>query len=340
MIMMNALNPSCPRCGYDQSGTVETWTDHCPVYGQCPECGTRFEWAVLLDPTRVDLPWLVEHTRGWWGLVRRTPGMVGRLVWPRWFWRPVGIHARIGLSWLGCWCVGTLLILHLLTGVGLVFAELQSLRLWYPPNVAVSANDRAQVLFDALAGPLLDADAKRSPRVVPMAPHGGNWQPPPPSLLSGLRSLSVSFGRVPMLFLAILAFSLMWVINLTVMPVTRRAAKLRAAHVVRAAIISVWVALLSVELERVAEACWAAWPGTAVGSVIRIVLPTLQVFAFVWTAVWWGSAARTAWSLPQARLTIVLTTLAGLLAAAALTLWVDMNRVLNWLGGIGLWSVW
>jgi hypothetical protein len=326
MIMMNALNPSCPRCGYDQSGTVETWTDRCPVYGQCPECGTRFEWAVLLDPTRVDLPWLVEHTRGWWGLVRRTPGMVGRLVWPRWFWRPVGIHARIRLWWLACWCVGTLLIVHLLTGVGLAFAELQSFGLWYPPNVAVSADDRAEVLFDAFAKPWLDAEVVR-------------WLPAQ-SLLSGVTSLSVSFERVPILLMAILAFSVMWVVNLTVMPVTRRAAKLRAAHVVRAAIISVWVALLSVELERVAEACWAAWPGTAVGSVIRIVLPTLQVFAFVWTAVWWGSAARTAWSLPQARLTIVLTTLAGLLAAAALTLWVDMNRVLNWLGGIGLWSMW
>lgn len=52
-------NPSCPRCGYDLRGTLETWKDACPLEGRCSECGLEFEWGRLF--VEGNLPWLFEH---------------------------------------------------------------------------------------------------------------------------------------------------------------------------------------------------------------------------------------------------------------------------------------
>src|SRR5438477_10336608 len=42
----------CPLCDYDLRGLIEP---------RCPECGYRFEWAELRDPTRRLHPYLFEH---------------------------------------------------------------------------------------------------------------------------------------------------------------------------------------------------------------------------------------------------------------------------------------
>lgn len=40
----------CPRCGYDLHGTIDTWTDACPLTGVCSECGLEFIWSEILCP--------------------------------------------------------------------------------------------------------------------------------------------------------------------------------------------------------------------------------------------------------------------------------------------------
>ncbi len=62
----------CPRCGYDLSGVVSSWTDSCPLEGVCSECGAGVTWSNLLsrgvfrgDP-RVS-HWSFEHAES--GLV-------------------------------------------------------------------------------------------------------------------------------------------------------------------------------------------------------------------------------------------------------------------------------
>lgn len=45
-----SLRPDCPRCGYDQSGLIATWSDHCPTAGLCSECGLSFYWSTVLNP--------------------------------------------------------------------------------------------------------------------------------------------------------------------------------------------------------------------------------------------------------------------------------------------------
>jgi len=51
---------SCPRCGYDQRGTVATWSEQCPLNGICTECGLEFPWAELLVPAKFEPQWCVE----------------------------------------------------------------------------------------------------------------------------------------------------------------------------------------------------------------------------------------------------------------------------------------
>ncbi len=64
----------CPLCDYDVRGLPEP---------RCPECGHRFEWAELTDPSKQRVKWLFEH-RKWLGGYVSTQW---RLLVPWRFWR-------------------------------------------------------------------------------------------------------------------------------------------------------------------------------------------------------------------------------------------------------------
>ena len=65
-------SPICPKCGYDQSGEITTWVTQCPLEGTCPECGYALYWSDVVNPSRIRLPWFVEHAESKRGLLRRT----------------------------------------------------------------------------------------------------------------------------------------------------------------------------------------------------------------------------------------------------------------------------
>lgn len=50
----------CPRCGYDQRGTIATWCDSCPLSATCTECGLRFLCAEVFHPEKFEPLWCVE----------------------------------------------------------------------------------------------------------------------------------------------------------------------------------------------------------------------------------------------------------------------------------------
>jgi len=58
-----AVAPECPRCGYDVSGTMSTWTNECPLAGTCSECGYEFQWKHLLGPMLGVPKWFFETAR-------------------------------------------------------------------------------------------------------------------------------------------------------------------------------------------------------------------------------------------------------------------------------------
>ena len=65
----------CPLCEYDLRGLAEP---------RCPECGYRFTWDELADPTRRFHPYLFEHhpQRNFWSFANTLLGG----AWPRKFW--------------------------------------------------------------------------------------------------------------------------------------------------------------------------------------------------------------------------------------------------------------
>jgi hypothetical protein len=66
----------CPLCEYNLRGLSEP---------RCPECGHRFDWAVVIDPSRRLHPYLFEHhpERNLWSFARTLWGTLR----PRRFWQ-------------------------------------------------------------------------------------------------------------------------------------------------------------------------------------------------------------------------------------------------------------
>lgn len=86
---------NCPRCGYDQRGVVAGWQRRCPLHGTCAECGLEFEWAEILSPTRKPPSWCVEHASGPVKLVGRGVKTLLRTFRPWQFWRDLRMSHEI-----------------------------------------------------------------------------------------------------------------------------------------------------------------------------------------------------------------------------------------------------
>jgi hypothetical protein len=74
----------CPLCEYELRGLSEP---------RCPECGYRFDWPDVLDPTRRVHPYLFEHhpRRNVWSFVRKK--LAGFAPWR--FWQTLQPTARV-----------------------------------------------------------------------------------------------------------------------------------------------------------------------------------------------------------------------------------------------------
>ena len=81
--------PTCPRCGYDQSDAVKTWTDRCPLTGVCAECGAELEWSEVCRVHPGTLWWYAEHAPNRRALLWRTPLTLLMLIDPGRFWARV-----------------------------------------------------------------------------------------------------------------------------------------------------------------------------------------------------------------------------------------------------------
>lgn len=137
------MHARCPRCGYDQSGVIDSWKESCPLTGMCSECGLPIDWCRLLNERFRFEDEFFEHAsqrraRAWWRTIRRT--------WrPRRFWRwvrmdhPVRRARLVRGALLGALFMDVLGVL----GVGLVFFAITVIHrftwsywpieeLWYP----------------------------------------------------------------------------------------------------------------------------------------------------------------------------------------------------------------
>ncbi len=290
--------PTCPRCGYDQSGVIATWEDHCPVQGRCPECGTVFAWADLFDPSRQTLRWYAEHARTIPAMARRTMPTLARMVIPRIFWRRVGVRSPTATRRLLMWVLLLVVAAHAAAWAPVAF-------FFGPPMAGYGLTptgiaDFAQYLgwpeYAALLGHALTwpaASAKNS---------AASWLRHAPEGLELWRVMLMQVG-----------VGLTWLAVLSALPITRRMARLRVAHLLRAFLLQMAGVAVGFELARIVFPLYAVygapWFSTALVSV--------YIGVWIWSLVWWGTAVRTGWGVRSWTL-LALGTIAAVVGGFAL----------------------
>jgi hypothetical protein len=291
----------CPKCGYDQSGIIDSWTDHCPLDGRCAECGLEFEWSIVMDPSREDLFWYSEHGRTMRSAVLRTPTTVAMMLLPYRFWHGVTVLADVRLKALAAWAFVLLLSMHLLTSIPVAVGYWRDTAGWN----YVSFFEYLEVqgvlgglafVFNGIFTEIAFLEFDRAGRLV-LNIFSTNYH-------TGLEGGFV----IPLAFAGMI---LTWLLVLLVVPTTRRMAKLRSPHILRAGLLSLLVAGTVYELFRcfVGSLMWAGIFPKWAGPVVLV----FCVFVAVWMLVFWATAVRIGWCIRPSWLLIVLGTIASAL---------------------------
>lgn len=289
----------CPKCGYDQSGLVDTWTDRCPLQGMCTECGLEFDWADVMDPKRVRLHWYSEHASGFKQMLARTPSTILRLLYPPVFWSRVTVMMEVRLRWLLLWALTVALAAHLFASVYVGLGFWAEHGQWQYGSFSTYLGNYGslgivRLIFNAVFAQI--AYMEFDPAGEPVFGFGVTFY----SQLTGSWFVILPYAGLTGL----------WLIVLLVIPTTRRLAKLRGVHIARATIISgllIWVifewfrALCGLDM----------WTGT--WKWLDKSLGWFFIALAVWFLVFWASAVRTGWKIRPSWLLILLGTIASIL---------------------------
>lgn len=133
-----------------------------------------------------------------------------------------------------------------------------------------------------------------------------------------------SIWRIP------IGMGLTWLAIMSVLPVTRRMAMLRRAHLWRALLFQLTSVVVGFSLLRVVH--WMAFSTTGAREEIAYLLVFL--FVCLWTMVWWICALSIGWKV-RSWVLMTLGTVASILGGAALvTIEMSVSQIL-WLIGAG-----
>lgn len=246
----------CPRCGYDVSGVMSLWKTECPLRGKCSECGYAFQWRHLLGPNLGVPKWFFEtaHRRK----IRAAISTSARTLAPWHFWSAVQMRTPSRPWRLMMLSVATLVGVYLagVVGVGLpttmeIFRFSGGYQGWFgdwteyylsPSLMWIAGVDPSSPLRDSSLAPALGSIASRL------------------ALLSAI--------LIPAGFLLV--------------PATRRAAKVRMRHVIRAGAFG-WVGVCVL-----LAMWWVAMTAVDIAADNGFVDPTVSdgiiaASAFVWT---------------------------------------------------------
>lgn len=298
--------PHCARCGYDLSGQYEALDEPRPETGRCAECGTEFRWAEALDPESTDVPAYFEHASGRLELLRAAVVTWAWSLWPPLFWSRVHTRMRTDARRMLLWLLMITVPPHLLaSAAGLISGWAHNLLTWQ------GSVDPWQVV-SYVTFPF--ATLRRS------------------SLPTGVPDCFSQVEDWPWYILPSLAFSLAWPLLMILLPATRRLAKLKDEHVLRAAVFGLaWLAPLS--LFRLARNTWGIFTGIADLRYVPApgMPPTYSparlndfapevvgILLLAWISWWWFMACTKGWRLRHAGLVWVLLTVASGLVAAVM----------------------
>lgn len=273
--------PRCPRCGYDQRGVVMTWTESCPLDGICSECGYHFEWADVMRPDRTRLRRFFEHERGLW---RSWISALVTLAWamaPWAFWSRVRLHhepkPRRMLLWL---IVAVASIWTVIAVARLGTFALETFYLGGP------ARNLSEGIGNSLAFPVFLVGW--GPGTNLKLPFGTFSMPP-------IECLVLEWSP---LYFGLFAQAILLPLLLLILPETRRRAKVRPAHVLRAGVYGQsWIFfhllfLLSTAFDGLLAFDWdvsIGMSGPLLGWLdhFRVVY---ALFLAGWIAAWWWFA--------------------------------------------------
>lgn len=103
----------CPRCGYDLSGVIGSWTDSCPLTSRCSECGFDVDWPEVLSPRLSAPAWSFEHGGG--GAFTRLRRAWARALNPARLWSELRVSHPIRIDRLVVFCLLVLLGVQVVT---------------------------------------------------------------------------------------------------------------------------------------------------------------------------------------------------------------------------------
>jgi len=295
----------CPRCGYDQQGTLATWTDSCPTCGTCSECGLAFEWVDVLSPFRSKLQGLVEHAQGFRQLVRWYFRTMSWMVFPGRFWSRVQMHHSVSVKGILNPLLCTFLLTHLISA-GLAAAH------WAIASGVLPGTGLFGWLNTLVTTTLPNPFVSLSARTLSELIFGGSFFSERPSIV---------------IICGVAAFAAAWPALFLVLPFTRATSGLRWSHVIRAALYPLVLFFLLLIVYRSVDLVLMVHHFTLGKSAAKLpaTLFLIQTLLFptytigllsspVWLAMWWYYAITRGWKLESGRILWLL-----ILIAAALT---------------------
>lgn len=285
--------PICPKCGYDQSGIISNWEDQCPMRGRCSECGFDFSWGDVLDPSRIELKWYVEHARTTREMIVRTIPTLWYLLFPNRYWRRLGMEAPRSLNKYIVWVGAMLLTMHLLITVGFVLT-----------HYVGTANNNVQM--QALSIGASPVQQRRISGFIYDIEGVDYWYPiigeafltPIISNQIWTDELALGAGMFGVLCLGI---SIMWFVLFSAFPTTRKRSKLRMVHVLRAMVVGGLLPLVAFEIGRMLDLLvfvgeyWA--PMSNIDSTIAGIAGSAVIVMLVWIQWFWISGVRIGWKV-------------------------------------------
>ncbi|MHC5007070.1 MAG: hypothetical protein ACYTGF_06895 [Planctomycetota bacterium] len=305
----------CPRCGYDLRGVVATWAAACPLESRCSECGLDFEWAEVIGARAPRPGWCVEFARSTWALPWRSIKTMAMTLWPWGFWRSLKMSHEMRWRRIAAYLVMLVLPLYLLQGVWHGAAAWAYWDYVYgngalvmPPRVKVVVQSAVLPYSDTSPG-VVTFQATRS-RPAPVA-----WPFPPPAQQPRVDWGALVDGPVVPMLVGMLVLC---PAGFLALPVSRRRAKVRYAHIHRVTLYSLTFVVLPISAmpaeSLIRDVLWqlpAAQPLWGVPVIGVYALPLLLV-------IWWSCATgrylkiRHAWGVGLA--VVVMALLVTLLA--------------------------
>jgi hypothetical protein len=288
-----ALSANCPRCGYDQRGVITTWCNECPINGICTECGLGFAWADLLNPRLAIPEWCVESQKSMLAFPLRALRTLFRTITPWRMWRD--LHMTHPPQWrrVAAYFLLLALVLYIAAAISLGFRCVADLNI-YRTGQIFGGNPAA---ITATATPfhvfLHGCIAPLSSKPIATANIGGRtitqngttltfgaatWMLPSPRsyVLQVLdRSWPVAIVALAMPLCCAMAFA--------ALPISRKRAKVRSVHILRAMAYSyalVWIAAV----------LWlfAGWRSSPMVSAIAALYTAASPLLFI--SFWWSTA--------------------------------------------------